>query len=226
MIWPAEERWLPQLDDAIAPLGSEKLDDPNTLRGAAIAVKGVLRAELPRLNRLLAEAARDIPFDDLSDLLRGAAERAPADSSVRSRSADAAEALDRIAAGLAHMVEVHNGWQDVDNALWLMESAVRTATDRESRLELGFSWRNALGPVNTLEQLDVEGVSTLRQSADGFRAVLADETQTQTRLASAFYLYAGAVRLQFKRVDTGLLAQCVAIGKLETSLKALIEGGS
>ena len=77
-----------------------------------------------------------------------------------------------------------------------------------------------------LEALDAEGVATLRQSADGFRAVLADETQTQTRLASAFYLYAGAVRLQFKRVDTGLLAQCVAIGKLETSLKALIEGGS
>ena len=124
------------------------------------------------------------------------------------------------------MVRIHNGWQDVDNALAQMESNVRTAADRESRLELIGTWRNALGPVATLEELDAEGAGTVRQSADGFRAVLADEAQGQTRLASAFYRYAGAVRLQFKRVDTSLLSQCVAIGRLETSLKALIEGGS
>ena len=219
-----EEAWLPDLDGAIAAMDKGDLADPETLRAVAYELRGVLRMQLPRLNRHLTLAARAIPFDDLSDLLRRAEAHAAADSPMRGRLEDAAVAFDSIAASLARMVSAHDGWQDIDTALWAMEAAVRTAGDRASRLELVGIWRNALSRVATLEKLDPDGVAALRAAEEGFKGAIAIAEEDPSRLASTFQLYAGAVRLQFFRIDTALLNQCAAVGRLEPTLKALVEG--
>ncbi len=222
----AEElAWLPDLQAAVTRLGEGDLGDAGTLRTAAYELRGVLRVHLPRLNRLLANAARAIPFDDIADFLRVAARRAPAESPLIAKLDEAADAVGEIAGRLAGKVAVHDGWQDVDTALWAMEPVVRTARDPDSRIELAGIWKNAQGRIAAVEKIDAERVATFRQAAEGFREALAETDAEPIRLAIAFQDYAGMVRQQFFMVDHELLAQCAAVAELEPRLRKLIEGG-
>ena len=220
-----KQNMLPLLRAAVAPLKDGDLSQPDTLRGVTAELRGVLRMHLPRLNRKLSDAAGAIPFVDLSKLLRRAADRAEAAGSpVEARLEDAAAALDDIGARLKRMVSAHGIWQDIDSALWLMEGNVRRANDPDSRLELVATWRNALSRVDALEELDPEGVAILRASAKGFQDQLNGNAGDAARMASAFHVYSGQVRVRFFMIDTALLNECAAVAKLEPTLKALSEG--
>ena len=221
------QRMLPMLGLAVAALKTGDLADPATLRTVVSELRGVLRMHLPRLNKNLTDAARAIPFVDLSRLLRRAADRAEAEGSpLEARLEDAALALDETGARLKQMTSAHGIWQDIDNALWLIEMIVKRAQDRDFRLELVGTWRNALTRVDALEALDPDGVQLLRNAAAAFQAQLNGETPDPARLSSAFHVYAGQVRLRFYMVDTALFSECAAIAKLEPTLRALSEGGN
>jgi hypothetical protein len=68
-------------------------------------------------------------------------------------------------------------------------------------------------------------VQLLRAAAASFQEQLNGEAPDASRMASAFHIYAGQVRLRFYMIDTALFNECAAIAKLEPTLKALSEGG-
>lgn len=152
---------------------------PTDARGARAALQKVIDAEPQSVEarRLLAQAHGALgDFQQMLDVLRPAMERAPADVELRLYSADAAEALGRLAVARRLLTETPGAAEDarVQHALGRLElrsgdpSSARQALERTLALDSGSS-----GAVfGALLELDAREGTPLR-SAERIRAAAA-----------------------------------------------------
>lgn len=225
-----EEIWVPELRAAIATLRDHKPQTPEALRDATYELIGVLRFHMGRLNRLLVSAARAIPFAELAELLsRAAAASNGAENSKESATArpleNAAAALNVIGTRLAYIITIHDGWQNVEPQLWLMEGLVRAGA-LGSRAEMLSLWKQTGRQIELLKRIDPgEWAQQIEFDAARLDKELAADPADPRRLARAFAGYATRARSRFFLVDLTLLSECGAIVDLQPTLASLtVEG--
>lgn len=222
-----EESWIAQLDQLASALAVATA--ANDKRGAfmqAMALKGILRAQPPRLDAELVAAARNIPFRELIGAMTAIGAMLRDGSSHRVALSEAATSLHQIENDVTAQVAEHASWQAIEVNLWMSEDAIRN-DDEDSVMQFSAHWAAveeqigkvcAVSPGDWALELENWSASFHTLCPEPVSPPIADGARR------AFQRYVSAGRLRFYLLDKELKQRCDKVTTLSEPLSNLIAG--
>ena len=232
--------WLKDLDEAIDKLRSQPPTASN-VRAGLLALRMVLRQQLPQYDTVMVGAAKGIPFGAAVAFLHRAAVQAGTSLETQAMLAKAAEDLAALDNSLSRTLRLHESWQSVDANLWQIEQALQPffardpASDgadpgatqsREAQLDLvRFIWKSITRSLENLRQSAPDSWSPgIDGAIESAGRSLAETGAPAATIVAGLNPFLRAARLQFLKIDKTVLALCTQIAKLREPIEQFLGG--
>jgi hypothetical protein len=225
---PIEEKWIGELDQAVK-FYRKGLEEHNS--GAAkigvIKMSIVLKFQSPRLNDLIAAAAKDLPLANLREVLGTLSHQDPVHSPEL---AAAADALGKVETALKGRVAEHDMWQSVDKGIWYLDELFGQSADPTEDFT-GF-WPEVRQPARTLADMSpgAEWASSIADSATRIdeEILRLDAAKNiappvKSMLAGIFAGFRSDARHRFFAVDQLLKQDCTLLIDIEAPIAGILE---
>ena len=232
--------WLADLDEAIDKLRSQPPTAGN-VRAGLLALRVVLRQQLPQYDTVMVETAKDIPFGAAVAFLHRAAVQAGTSLETQAMLAKAAEDLAALDNSLSRTLRLHENWQRVDANLWQIEQELQpffardpasdgadpgAAQSREAQLDVvRFLWKSTTRALESLRQSAPDSWSPgIDAAIESAARSLAETGAPAANLVAGLNPFLRAARLQFLKIDKTVLALCTQIAHLRQPIEKFLGG--
>jgi hypothetical protein len=223
---PPEKNWIANLNQVSLQLSAiAKKPDGATAANVAFSLGHLLRFQPGRLNLLLVQTARRIPWATLIQTLRIAADNLPATDPERQPLVDAGSALDALMKDVLTRVEEHELWQALENNFWQAEEALQR-DDGSGAAQVFALWPMLTEQLRAIrEKAPGDWTGDLDRYANDFTNACQNPEKTcvtpDARNALQHFVRSGRVR--FFNVDRELKTRCQGIMQLSEPLRRLIQ---
>jgi hypothetical protein len=220
-----EKNWISSLDQVRRQLTSVSTKfDATIANQAAFSLGTLMRNQSGRLNLLLVQTARRIPWSTLIDTLRIVAKGLQDSDPERQPLVDAGNALEALMTDVLAQVEEHELWQAVESNFWQAEDALQQ-NNKAGAAQLSALWPMLTEQVRAIgEKVPGDWTRDLDRYATEFTTAWINpkKARVNARARSALQLFVRSGRVRFFNVDRELKARCQGIKQLSEPLRKLI----
>jgi hypothetical protein len=226
MLSAPERSWIAKFDQTCSKLrDAVNQENLGQARVAEMELRQLLRTQPSRLNALLVQAARRIPWNGLIETMTDVADGLDESAPDRQVLIDAAKALQSLMAEVLASIDEHELWQIVDSSFWQTEEALQR-NDQAAADEISLMWPMICEQVRAIrEKTPTVDWADLDRYTSEFTNVcpIPATPPLDQRARIAFQRLVHSGRVRFFMVDRDIKARCRGISKLSEPLRRLVQ---